>query len=155
MGWLIPSLLSSFYQTQENLGSNGALCPLSDGAGSLFQLFHFHWCVCVCVCVCVRERERELCCSVTHCDLMDYSLPGSSVYGIFQARILGWVAVSYSRGSSRPKGWNQIYCVSCIGSCILCETYISLRRRLKPSEAFAQNHLSESLWLEVSWFMGL
>ena len=101
------------------------------------------------VCVC------PLCCSVTHCDLMDCSLPGSSVHGIFQARILGWVAISYSRGSSWPKGWNQIFCVSCIGSWILRQTYILLRSRLKPSEAewFAQNHLSESLWLEVidSW----
>ena len=33
---------------------------------------------------------------------MDWSPPGSSVYGIFQARILEWVAISYSRGSSHP-----------------------------------------------------
>ena len=33
-------------------------------------------------------------------DPMDYSLPGSSVHGILQARILEWVAISYSRGSS-------------------------------------------------------
>ena len=33
---------------------------------------------------------------------MDCSLPGSSVYGIFQARILEWFAISFSRGSSRP-----------------------------------------------------
>ena len=33
-------------------------------------------------------------------DLMDCSLPGSSVHGIFQARILEWVAISISRGSS-------------------------------------------------------
>ena len=42
----------------------------------------------------------------TLCSPMDYSLPGSSVYGIFRARILEWVAISYSRGSSRP-GSNQ------------------------------------------------
>ena len=42
--------------------------------------------------------------------------PGSSVYGIFQARTLEWVATYYSRESSRP--WNQtsVSCVSCIGS---------------------------------------
>ena len=34
------------------------------------------------------------------CDLMDYSLQGSSVHGILQARILEWVATSSSRGSS-------------------------------------------------------
>ena len=36
------------------------------------------------------------------CNLMDDSLPGSSVQGILQARILEWVAISYSRGSSQP-----------------------------------------------------
>ena len=35
--------------------------------------------------------------------VMDYSLPGSSVHGILQARILKWVAVPFSRGSSRPR----------------------------------------------------
>ena len=39
----------------------------------------------------------------TLCDPMDCSPPGSSVHGTFQARILEWVAISFSRGSSRPK----------------------------------------------------
>ena len=39
---------------------------------------------------------------------MDCSLPGSSVRGILQARILEWVAISYSRGSSRPKDWTPV-----------------------------------------------
>ena len=37
----------------------------------------------------------------TLCDSMDCSPPGSSVPGIFQARILEWVAISFSRGSSK------------------------------------------------------
>ena len=37
------------------------------------------------------------------CDAMDYSPPGFSVHGNFQARILEWVAISFSRGSSRPR----------------------------------------------------
>ena len=37
---------------------------------------------------------------------LDCSLPGSSVQGILQARILGWVAISFSRGSSPPRGSN-------------------------------------------------
>ena len=36
----------------------------------------------------------------TLCDPMDHNLPGSSVHGIFQARVLKWVAISFSRGSS-------------------------------------------------------
>ena len=38
----------------------------------------------------------------TLCDPMDCSPPGSSVYGILQARMLGWVAIPFSRGSSQP-----------------------------------------------------
>ena len=39
----------------------------------------------------------------TLCDPMDYSPPGSSVHGIFQAITLEWVAISFSRGSSSPR----------------------------------------------------
>ena len=42
---------------------------------------------------------------------MDCSLPGSSVHGIFQARILEWVAISFSRGSSWPRNWTGVSCV--------------------------------------------
>ena len=50
---------------------------------------------------------------------MDYSPPGSSVCEIFQARILEWVAMPSSRGSSRPRDQTHISCVSCIGRWIL------------------------------------
>ena len=52
----------------------------------------------------------------TLCDPMDCSLPGASVHGISQARILEWVAVSFSRGSSRPRDRT---CISFIGKWIL------------------------------------
>ena len=39
---------------------------------------------------------------------MDCNLPGSSIHGILQARILEWVAISFSRGSSRPRDWTQV-----------------------------------------------
>ena len=45
---------------------------------------------------------------LTLCDPMDYSLQGSSVHGIFQARVLEWVAISFSRGSSRPRDRTQV-----------------------------------------------
>ena len=44
----------------------------------------------------------------TLCDPMDCSLSGSSAPGIFQARILEWVAISFSRRSSWPKDWTQV-----------------------------------------------
>ena len=44
----------------------------------------------------------------TLCDPMDCSLPGSSIHGIFQARVLEWVAISFSRGSSQPREWTWV-----------------------------------------------
>ena len=44
----------------------------------------------------------------TLCDPMDCSLPGSPIHGIFQARILEWVAMPSSRGSSRPRDQTQV-----------------------------------------------
>ena len=43
---------------------------------------------------------------------MDCSLPGSSVHGISQTRILEWVAISSSRGSSQPRNWTSISCIA-------------------------------------------
>ena len=45
------------------------------------------------------------------CDPMDCSLPSSSVCGIFQARILEWVAISSSRRSSQPRDWTHVSCI--------------------------------------------
>ena len=50
----------------------------------------------------VKESKVVQSCPTLY-DPMDCSLPGSSVHGIFQARILEWVAISFSRGSSRPR----------------------------------------------------
>ena len=44
----------------------------------------------------------------TLCNPMDCSLPGSSVHGIFQAIILEWIPISFSRGSSRPRDRTQV-----------------------------------------------
>ena len=52
---------------------------------------------------------------LTLCDPMDCSLPGSSLHGILQARVLGWVAISFSRGSSRPRDQTQVSCIA--GKC--------------------------------------
>ena len=57
----------------------------------------------------------------TFCDPMDCSLPGSSVHGIFQARVLEWVAISFSRGSSQPR--DRIWDSHIAGRCfiVLCQ----------------------------------
>ena len=60
------------------------------------------------------------------CDLMDCNLVGSSAHGILQARIPGWVVTSFCRGSSWPRGWTCISCVSCIGGWVVyhCTTTV-------------------------------
>ena len=53
------------------------------------------------------------------------SPPSSSVHGILQAEILQWVAIPFSRGSSRPRDQARAYCISCFGRRILhhCATW--------------------------------
>ena len=48
----------------------------------------------------------------TLCDPMDCSPPGSSVHGLLQARILEWIAIPFSRGSSRPRDGTQAFCIA-------------------------------------------
>ena len=55
-----------------------------------------------------REESEVAQSCPTLCDPMDCSLPGSSIHGIFQARILEWVAISFYRRSSRPRDWTQV-----------------------------------------------
>ena len=95
-------------------------------------------CVCVCVCVCISNYSSitvvwkkeggfvvlcvcakllQLC--PTLCDPVDCSPPGSSVHGILQARILEWVAVPSSRGSSWPRDQTCVSYVSCIHTQVL------------------------------------
>ena len=81
------------------------------------------------------ERWENCCCNdvfvcaqlcSTLFDPKDCGPPGSSsVHGIFQARILKWVAISFSRGSSLPRDRTQVSLVSCIGRQLLyhCATW--------------------------------
>ena len=85
--------------------------------GSVFLLYSLRECVCVCVCVC------DLVVS-TLCDPVDCRLSGSSLHGIFQARILKWVAISYFRGSLRPRNQTHVSGIAYIGRWVLyyCST---------------------------------
>ena len=75
-----------------------------------------------------RKKESE----VIQCNPMDYSLPGFSVHGIFQARVLEWVAISFSRGSAWPRDWTLVsrivdrcfYCLSHQGRYIYIYIYV-------------------------------
>ena len=61
------------------------------------------------MCVCMLSHTSCVRLFVTP---MDCSPPGSSVHGILQARILEWVAVSSSRGSSRPRDPTHVCCIA-------------------------------------------
>ena len=49
---------------------------------------------------------------LTLCDPVDCSPQGSSVHGISQTRILEWVSISFPRGSSQPRDWTQVSCIT-------------------------------------------
>ena len=66
---------------------------------------------------CVHAKLLQLC--LTLCNPMDYSPPGSSVHGILQTRILEWVAMLSSRGSSTPRDQTWVSYVTCIGRRVL------------------------------------
>ena len=85
-------MFSGFISTQSGVGNREE--------GKTFYIFMF--------CVCMLSRDD--------CDPMDCSRPGSSVRGVLQAWMLEWVAISSSRGSSRPGDQTRI---SCIGRWIL------------------------------------
>ena len=55
------------------------------------------------ICECLHAKLLQS--RLTLCDSMDWSPPGSSVYGILQGKILKWVAMPSSRGSSWPRNW--------------------------------------------------
>ena len=70
---------------------------------------------------------------LTLCDPMDCSPPGSSVHGITQVRILEWIAISFSRGSSQSRNWT---CVSFIGRWVLY--LLNHRRSLSFADPWAK-----------------
>ena len=63
--------------------------------------------------ICMRAKLPQSC--PTLCDPMDCNPPVSSDHGILQARILEWVVMPSSKGSSWPRDWTHISHVSCIG----------------------------------------
>ena len=96
--------------------------------------------------LCRKSLRRKMCILSRWgwlCDPMGCSLPGSSVHGISQARILKWAAISSSRGSSWSENQSQVSCVSCIGRHILYhqatwETPRRKMRKIKPPKPWRQ-----------------
>ena len=95
----IVALLIYSLTVQEMTGWSNSL---SSSTSTLSQLCFLS----ECVCVLVIQFYPAL------CHPMDCNLPSSSVHGILQIRILQWVAISSSRGSSGPKDWTGVSCIA-------------------------------------------
>ena len=96
--WLVaiaitPVVLNDLHITHTSFGSSQSI---GDGPHSLLCSSPLLYAGLTCVCSVVQSCP-------TLCNPMDCSLPGSSVHGISQARILEWIAISSSRGSSQPR----------------------------------------------------
>ena len=108
------------------------------------------------VCVCAQSLQS----CPTLCDLKDCSPPGCSVHEILQARILEWVAMPSSRGSSWPNDWTHVSCISCIADRFFttepprCSTCTLLYTKLGfPSGSAVENlPAMQETWVEsLGW----
>ena len=77
------------------------------------------------------------------CDLEDSSLPGSSVHGISQARMVVWVPISFARGYSWPRNQIPVSYFSCIGWQVLYHW--------ATREAHTWNELMIKFWVDSCW----
>ena len=99
-------------------------------------------------------ESKILCCCLvtiscpTLCNPMDCSLPGSSVHGISQARILEWVAIPFSRGSSWPRDQTH---VSCIGRRILYYWATREAQTRAPEQGHEPWTLGLKVWCSTHW----
>ena len=122
-------------------------------------------------CVLCCAQLLQLC--LTLCSPLDYSPPGSSVHGILQARMLEWVAMPFSRGSSQPRDWTGVSYINLhwqVRSLPLAppgkpKCYMGLAKRLfrffhnisqeNTNELFGQPNITfifiESWGLHVTW----
>ena len=79
---------------------------------------------------------------------MDCSLPGSSVHGILQARILEWVAIPSSRGSSQPGDQTQVPALQ------VDSVNISGKKSTENTEAVQCSGVSELQVVQRHWYKG-
>ena len=83
------------------------------------------------------------CCNPTDC-----SQPGSSVHGIFQARTLEWVAISFSRGSSWSKVRTWVFCIT--GSLLYCRWILHQPNHREAQCFMLTNHICDPWGCDVA-----
>ena len=95
-------------------------------------------CVCMCVCVCVYGHSVAQSCLTLH--------------ALFQARILEWVAISFSRGSSLPRDWTSLLCLIHWLADSLLLSHLQNRKIEHPSQMYIFSPASHCCSLEVRSF---
>ena len=90
-------------------GVEGGKLQIDKWVGS-FSFFESTVHLRLCKMVYNESVSRSVC--PTLCDPVDCRPPGSSVHGFLQARILEWVDIPFSRGSSQPRDWTQVSCIA-------------------------------------------
>ena len=84
------------------------------------------------------------------CSPMDCSLSGSSAHGIFQARVLEWGAISYSKGSSQPRDGTHISCLPALsGRFLNCSGEM-----INPDWLNLERHIPSWNWRAAEWEWG-
>ena len=106
--------------------------------------------ICRAVSIFTHTHTRVCVCSViqscpTLCDPLDCSPPGSSVLGISQARILEWLAISFSRGSSQLRDQIRVFCIFCIAGDTL-----PLSHRGSPIYTHTHTHTHTQLYTDFN-----
>ena len=95
------------------------------------------------------------------CDHIDCRLLGSSVHGILQARILEWIAISFSRGSARLRNWTQVFCTwrHTLYSLSYGGSQIHKSAQSCFNNTYLQKQVLSRIWLVVQfadvWFKGI
>ena len=91
---------------------------------------------------------------LTLCESVDCSLPGSSVHVILQARILEWVAIPFSRGSSRPRDWTWVSSTAgrfyTLWASLMGGVILWIRKPEKDWERFNRRAEERKCWLRCS-----
>ena len=106
---VLTSKICEYKKTQEYmpyLSCKASQVPYPHPA--LFFLYHWLYLTCSRACVHAKSLQSH----TILCNPMDCRPPGSSVHGVLQARILEWVAIPFSRGSSWPRNRTQLSCIA-------------------------------------------
>ena len=104
-----------------------------------------------------KWRKKKKVKSLSHVPLydpVDCNLQGSSIHGIFQARILEWVAISFSRGSFQPRDWTRVSCIAGRRFTIWATKVAEWRktRWRKPNE---ENHTQKAMYYMISFQLSI